>query len=274
MLRRALDAVSAPADRLLVGRGSEPAVTALIYHRVGAHSPSPVDLSRESFSAQLDLVMEHHTVIDMDTAVAALRGDAPVPQSSVVLTFDDGTVDWVEHVLPELSDRSLPATFYVSTDFVERRRPFPDDGAPVSWSGLDELRASGLATIGSHTHTHCVLSDVSNVEARDEVDRSVGLLEDRLGIGCEHFAYPKAIAPSAAAEAVVRRRFCSAVLAGNRTNRAGCDVYRLGRHGVTAADGHERFARKVAGGERLEGWLRETRDELVDRRRVAVSGVS
>ena len=68
------------------------------------------------------------------------------------------------------------------------------------------MAATGLATIGSHTHTHRVLAGASAADAADEIARSVGLIEERLGRPCRHFAYPKAIAPSPAAEVVVRRQ--------------------------------------------------------------------
>ena len=98
-------------------------------------------------------------------------------------------------------------------------------------------RRRGFATIGSHTHTHRVLAGASATDAADEIARSVGLIEERLGRPCQHFAYPKAIAPSPAAEVVVRRQFRTAALAGNVINRAGAtDLHRLGRHAVTVAD--------------------------------------
>ena len=99
------------------------------------------------------------------------------------------------------------------------------------------MAATGFATIGSHTHTHRVLAGASATDAADEIARSVGLIEERLGRPCRHFAYPKAIAPSPAAEVVVRRHFATAALAGNVLNVAGAtDLHRLGRHALTVAD--------------------------------------
>jgi peptidoglycan/xylan/chitin deacetylase (PgdA/CDA1 family) len=238
-------------------------VVALIYHRIGRKTASPVDLPREVFIEQLDWLLANGRVFSLDSAAQTLaRGTAGTEnESAVALTFDDGTADWLDVVLPELVSRRLPATFYVSTDFVESGRSFPDEGRPVSWSGLAEMVATGLVTVGSHTHTHRVLADASTSEAVTELDRSIGLIEDRLGVVCRHFAYPKAIAGSAAAEVVVRRRFATASLAGNRVNRPGhADLHRLGRHGLTVADDSKAFLRKVNGGAWLEGWLRERRD--------------
>ena len=271
VLRRGAAVVAGPLDGLRGWRGSGGrGVVVLVYHRVGARTPSPIDFPLATFTDQLDRLADSGRVIDLDSAVERLGGPCvPAGQPAIVITFDDGTADWPDVVLPELVARRLPATFYVSTDFVEAGRPFPDDGLPVTWSGLAELAATGLATIASHTHTHRVLADADAAETTAELDRSIGLIEDRLGVGCHHFAYPKAIAPSAAAEVVVRRRFATAALAGNRLNvPSATDLHRLGRHGLTVADGPDAFARKLGGGASLEGWLRERRERgpVLDRK--------
>ena len=158
-------------------------------------------------------------------------------------------------VLPALVERNLSATFYVATRHVDEGVPFPANGRPVSWSGLADIASTGLATIGSHTHDSPRARRVARPRKRPyEIDRSIGLIEDRLGRRCRHFAYPKAIAPSAAAEVVVRRRFSTAALAGNRPNIAGA------RRPAPARPprGHDirrrrSFARKVAGGAAARG---------------------
>ena len=178
-----------------------------------------------------------------------------------MLSFDDGTADWPDVVLPALVERNLPATFYVATDFVDVGAPFPDGGRPVSWVGLAEMAATGSPrSAPTRTPIACLPAPPAPVAA-DEIARSVGLIEEHLGRACQHFAYPKAIAPSPAAEVVVRRHFTTAALAGNVANLAGAtDLHRLGRHAVTVADDDDSFGRKAAGGMLLEGWLRARRD--------------
>ena len=262
LTRRVIGALDRPVDALVLVRRA-PAVVVLLYHRVGRRSVSPVDLPLAGFEQQLDDLAEADLVIDLDAAIAFLTtGGAPTATPpKVVLTFDDGTADWPDVVLPALTERGLPATFFVATDFIERGSPFPDGGRPVSWSGLVDMAATGLVAIGSHTHTHRVLASASAADTFQEIVRSAGLIEEHLSEPCRHFAYPKAIAPSPPAEIVVRRRFTSAALAGNSRNVAGAsDVHRLGRHAVTAADDRGSFHRKAAGGMRLEGWLRAHRD--------------
>jgi peptidoglycan/xylan/chitin deacetylase (PgdA/CDA1 family) len=154
----------------------------------------------------------------------------------------------------------------VATDHVDRGLEFPGGGRPVSWSGLADAVATGLVTIASHTHTHRLLDRSGGPETAEELDRSIDLIGDRLGVDARHFAYPKALAGAPAAEAEVRRRFRTAALAGSRLNRwIGTDLHRLARTPIQTSDGMRWFRRKLNGGLSLEDNLRS----LANRRRYA-----
>jgi peptidoglycan/xylan/chitin deacetylase (PgdA/CDA1 family) len=240
-------------------------VTVLIYHRVGGGSGSEVDLDADAFRAQLAHLHEHHRVIDLDAAVDMLAGDSvgsggpetPDSQSAVVITFDDGTDDFCDVVVPALVEANLPATLYAATHFIETGAVFPWGAPPASWAGLRDAAATGLVTIGSHTHTHALLDRADPAEVGAELDRSIDLIAEHIGTPPAHFAYPKALPGSAAAEAEVRRRFTTAALARSRVNQPGAtDLHRLWRTPVQRSDGHGFFVAKAAGGLRLEGELR------------------
>ena len=255
--------LASAADAVRRPRG----LVVLIYHRVGAHTRVSVDLPRPLFAEQLDALTLGWAPVTLDQAVGFLEETAPPPGSPpICLTFDDGTADFVDEALPEIVARRVPVTLYVATDYVESGRPFPDDGRPVSWAGLRDAISTGLVTIGSHTHTHRLLDRVDGSEAGDELDGSIGLIEDRLGVACTHFAYPKALLGSPAAEQEVRRRFRTAALAGTRPNTYGStDLYRLRRSPIQVGDGMRWFRHKASGGLSLEDDLRTLRN----RRRYA-----
>ena len=259
----AIKRVAAGADVLRRAAGG---VTILVYHRVGLGTGGEVDLDPATFDRQLAWLREHRRVLHLDDALDELRGGAPTggdaSREAVVLTFDDGTRDWVEQVLPLLDRHGVPARFYVATDFVERQVPFPGDGAPITWEGLRELASSPLVTIGSHTHRHLLLDRLPRQGVEQELDTSIGLLQDRLGVDPAHFCYPKAVAGSPDAEAAVRARFRSAVLAGTRPNPAGTDPHRLHRSPVQRSDGMRWFERKATGGMRLEDDLRRVANRV------------
>lgn len=257
-LRRLVKWTAAAADVVRRPRG----FVVLIYHRVGARTPVSVDLPRSLFADQLAALAADWAPVSLDDAVPLLAGSGEPPGGPRIgVTFDDGTVDFTEEAVPELVAHGVPATLYVATDFIESGRPFPDEGRPTSWAALRDVLSTGLVTIGSHTHTHLLLDRVDQATAAQELDRSVKLIEDRLGIPCHHFAYPKALLGSPAAQEEVKRRFRTGAIAGTRPNRYGrTDLYRLHRSPVQVADGMRWFRQKAAGGMALEDDLRRVRN--------------
>lgn len=239
----------------------------LIFHRVGRRTESRVDLPEWLFEEQMAFLSQEGTASDLGDVLPALGVGADASAvDRVVVTFDDGTADFVDVALPVLVRFQIPVTLYVATDFVESGRPFPQDAQPVSWAGLADAVSTGLVTIGSHTHSHLLLDRLSPAAAAEDLDRSIDLIGSRLGLEARHFAYPKAVLATPQVEVVVRSRFLSAAVAGTRANIPGrTDTYRLSRSPVQVDDGTRYFRRKVTGGMRLEDELRR----LANVRRLA-----
>lgn len=248
------DRLSSPATGLVV----------LAYHRVGRETAVEVDLPTPTFDLQMARLARSHAVLPLDEAVDRLAAGEDL-SGFVVVTFDDGTADFAEHAVPILECYQVPATLYLATRHVDEQLAFPDAGKPLSWTALADCVSTGLVTVGSHTHSHRLMDRIDPATAAEELDRSVELIGDRLGMQARHFAYPKAVAASAAVEPLVRDRFASAALAGTRPNPPGSDRHRLARSPVQFSDGMDYFERKVAGGMSLEDDLRR----FLNRRRYA-----
>jgi peptidoglycan/xylan/chitin deacetylase (PgdA/CDA1 family) len=173
------------------------------------------------------------------------------------VTFDDGTADFVDEVLPVLVEHEVPAVLYVATAFVAEQRSFPDGGVPLSWSAIRDAASTGLVAIGSHTHAHILLDRVDASAAAADLDRSIELIAAEVGAPPCHFAYPKALGANTATARVVSERFESAAIAGTRPNRYGrTDPMRLARSPIQRSDGMRWFERKVNGGMAFEDDVR------------------
>jgi peptidoglycan/xylan/chitin deacetylase (PgdA/CDA1 family) len=265
VIRRGVKTASAAADRL---RPKVPGVVVLIYHRVGGGSSLEIDLDAAVFDEQVATIAASGRAITLATALQQLAS-AGSHESAVVVTFDDGTADFVDVAVPILARHGVPATLYLATAFVEEERELPGGGRPVSWSALRDACSTGLIDIGSHTHTHKLLDRVSRPEAAAELDRSIDLVGDRLGQPALDFAYPKAVTARADVERLVRDRFRSAALAGTRVNPyrstdpdRATDPYRLARSPIQVSDGMAFFARKLAGGMGLEDAVRRAMNRV------------
>jgi peptidoglycan/xylan/chitin deacetylase (PgdA/CDA1 family) len=173
----------------------------LMYHwfRPGerpSRSRSPqLEISPELFERQLALLRRSGYESVSLTRAAGLDRAEPLPRRPVVLTFDDGTLDFWEQARPRLVAHGFRATLFVVTGHVGGRSVWDRElGEPerplMDWDQLRELDRTGFE-IESHTHGHRVLTDLSDDEARDELERSRGDLERELGRPPRFLAYPR-----------------------------------------------------------------------------------
>jgi peptidoglycan/xylan/chitin deacetylase (PgdA/CDA1 family) len=247
-------AVAAAADVLRRPPGG---LVVLIYHRVGRGAAIETDLPMSLFEDQINFLANQADVVALDEGLHAVRSRSSTASSMVAITFDDGTADFAELALPVLARHHVPVTLYLATAFIDDNRPFPHDGVPISWDALRDACSTGLVSVGSHTHRHALLDRLPPKEVDDELDRSIGLIGERIGVTAEDFAYPKGLLGSPQAQRAIRSRFRSAALAGTRPNRFGAtDPYRVARSPIQVSDGMRWFARKARGGLALEDRIR------------------
>lgn len=220
--------------------------TVLIYHRVGGGSPDELDVPAAAFARQVDLLARVE-VVSLDAALDRL--DSGDDRPSFVLTFDDGFADLYANAWPMLKDRGLPFTVYLASAYVGGAMRWEgstakESGAPgISWEQLAEMVASGLCTVGNHTHRHV------RPEALDEaeLDACTTEVERHLGVTPRHFAYTWGV-PVPRMELALRTRFRSAATGELGRNRPGTDPIRLRRVPVRRSDPEPFFAAKLAGG--------------------------
>jgi len=179
---------------------AEPRLTILMYHQVGRFAPmrrhraNYCDAGR--FARQMALLQAARcAVLDLDTALAALRGERPLPPRAVVLTFDDAYVNFLENALPVLRSHGFPAVVYAISGWLGRRMtwsaPEPGRERPLLMDArqLRGIVAAGI-TIGSHTRSHARLGGLRAQEQRRELADSRAALEDCLGAQVRHLCYP------------------------------------------------------------------------------------
>jgi peptidoglycan/xylan/chitin deacetylase (PgdA/CDA1 family) len=219
----------------------------LLYHRIGGDGRRPA-VPVDAFESQLVSLVRRDRILSLDAALADRRG-------GVVISIDDGYRDLYENALPLLVRYHVPAVLYLTTGFVADDATLRiDRGDALSWSQLREAVATGLITVGAHTHTHANLAYSPENVIEDEMRRSQSLIEDRLGVVCRHFAYPYGEV-SPAADRAARRLFDSAALAEG-TNRVGrIDPYRLGRTHVDMSDTWRSFRAKSIGRALTDSWV-------------------
>lgn len=219
-------------------------ITILTYHRVGGGSPDERDLDTAAFVSQLE-VLDRTDVISLDEASRRLASGDRRP--GVVLTFDDGFADVYDNAWPLLRDRGLPFTLFLASGYVGARMRWEGstakaDGAALTWDQIAELSASGLCTVGNHTHRHVPPDQLTT----DEFDACSAAIEQHLGVRPQHFAYPWGVSVPGL-EGELRRRFRTAATGVVGRNLPGVDPMRIRRVPVRRTDPLEFFAAKLSG---------------------------
>jgi peptidoglycan/xylan/chitin deacetylase (PgdA/CDA1 family) len=248
--RKASKAAFAAADLFL---GDWPGPRILIYHQVGAGSGRQMDLSPEMFRGHVKWLLDHGRIVGFGDALSG--ADDPESNRRFVLTFDDGYADFYENGFPLLAEQGIPFTLYLTSGHIETGDLLHPGDRPLTWDQVDEMLASGLVTLGAHTHTHPDLRGMSVDRVEQEIGESNRLIELRTGQTPRHFAYPKGYWDEGA-ETVIRDQYQTAVLGAGSPVNSGTDLHRISRVPVQQSDGHYFFTRKVARGMRLEERVR------------------
>ena len=162
----------------VLGQTLEGKCVVLYYHSVPASQ-------RLRFAQQLDVVLRCARPIRVYEDIAVASG-----KNCVDVTFDDGFENFLTEALPELEKRNIPATVFVIADGMNRE--FGSETHAEKLLSLEQLRSlpNNLVTIGSHTVTHPLLTQVEESEARLEIQDSRTKLEAMLGRDVTQFSFP------------------------------------------------------------------------------------
>jgi peptidoglycan/xylan/chitin deacetylase (PgdA/CDA1 family) len=97
----------------------------LMYHRVTSVKTDPwqLSVSPQHFSEHLEVLQKMGCSLRLDHLAIALR-KGKIPRRSVVITFDDGYRDNLTAAKPILERFHIPATFFLSSGYIQGHREF------------------------------------------------------------------------------------------------------------------------------------------------------
>jgi len=183
----------------LDGEGSR-TLRSLMYHKVNDIPDNPVTVPTSLFDEQMAQLRElGYTVVGLEAVLAHYVEGAPLPEKSVLVTFDDGYRDNLENALPILERYGYPAVLFVPIGYLGEPRPLPHEehlrergivNSTLDWGELRELDAAGLR-IECHGISHRPVAALELDEAAREIVVSKLRLEEALGRPVKAFAYVK-----------------------------------------------------------------------------------
>jgi peptidoglycan/xylan/chitin deacetylase (PgdA/CDA1 family) len=161
-------------------------VPVLTYHRVASMpAVGQLDLIVDpaNFAAELAAIRAagYHAITQTQLFDALYKG-ARLPPKPIIISVDDGYVDDVRTILPDLKRNHMVATFFVITGRTS-------EPGFVDANQIRELDRAGM-DVGDHTAHHVDLRLLTPSELRSETTGSRQVLDHVLGHPVYFFAYP------------------------------------------------------------------------------------
>ncbi|GIF26992.1 peptidoglycan/xylan/chitin deacetylase (PgdA/CDA1 family) [Actinoplanes tereljensis] len=217
-------------------------VPVLLYHSItptGAESRDPFAVSEAGFREDMEAVQASGRVpLTARQLGACLRGEQPLPEHAIALTFDDGFADFADVALPILDKLSLSSTLFMTTGYF-------DQPGMLSPAALRDIAADASLEIGAHsvTHPHLDLLDASK-QLKEAVD-SRKHLEDLLGMTVDSFAYPHGSHSRRTRSAIAEAGYINAHAVKNAISHQTDDCLAVARFTVVTDTEREQVARVI-----------------------------
>jgi peptidoglycan/xylan/chitin deacetylase (PgdA/CDA1 family) len=181
-----------------LGLSNSFAVPILMYHGISNEPESGhpyfwLNTSPKRFAEQMRFLPEIEYSSICFSGLEKMRDGVGLSEKrrALLLTFDDGYLDFYTEVFPVLNELNLSAVAFLPTDYIgQKSRKFMGREC-LTWSQVRELHKDGIE-FGSHTVTHPQLSNLGRDKIRREVMDSKKSIEDELGNPVESFSYPYA----------------------------------------------------------------------------------
>lgn len=217
----------------------------LVYHRFDPAVAGSTTVTVAAFEDQLAWLVRHnYRIVSLRTALADLSGTEPRPQTpEAVITADDGHKSIYTVLFPLIRRAHVPVTLFIYPSAISNA-PYA-----LTWEQLQEMQASGLVDVESHTYWHPNFK----VERRrrtpadyeafvdDQLNRSKAVIEKKLGKPADLLAWPFGIVDADLESAARRAGYTAAFAYAGGPAAAGDDLFGLPRIPVSNAARDERF---------------------------------
>ncbi|MFT5249442.1 MAG: peptidoglycan/xylan/chitin deacetylase (PgdA/CDA1 family) [bacterium] len=103
--------------RFLIKKSKTPKI--LMYHRLTDCKVIP-GIELQTFEWQLQFLCKHYQVVSVEEINDDIKNNC-IRANKIAITFDDGYVDFYEKAWPLLKKYNVPASIYITTDFIDKK---------------------------------------------------------------------------------------------------------------------------------------------------------
>ncbi len=223
----------------------------LVYHRFSSVKTGSTTVRTSAFEAQLQWLSDHqYQVLPLRSVLATLRNpDGIFERPSVEITADDGDESLYTDMYPLLLRYKVPVTLFIFPSAISRAHTY------LKWDQLQEMQASGLVDIQSHTYWHpnfrVERARLSTSAYRTFVEfqlrQSKRVLEHKLKVRVQSLAWPYGIFDPDLESMASQDGYQAAFAFSGGLAAAGCNLFAIPRIPVTGALTGANFGALLAG---------------------------
>jgi peptidoglycan/xylan/chitin deacetylase (PgdA/CDA1 family) len=223
-------------------------VPILCYHQIVTEEqyrerPTPYAVTAKQFREQMQWLADHkfYTILP-DELVGYVLGQKKLSfdgKRPIMITFDDGNNDFVNHAQKALDQFGYKGVLYIYPTYIMAHKE-----RSLTWAQIQAIRKSGHA-IESHTMWHPMLSTMTDAEQRAQFADSRRILNEKAGADVKHLAYPFGIYTSSSLKLLRELGYQSAGTTFHGANQIGENPYLLRRFLIVKGDKDKAFAQKT-----------------------------
>ena len=158
-------------------------IPVLYYHSVNNEVQNEVTITPETLKKELKYIKDKgYTTLSINEVNEYLLNNKPIPEKSILITFDDGYMDNYYYAFPILKELNMKATIFCITSEL-------DGSYYLSEDAIKEMSQNNI-DIESHTVNHKHLDKLNYKEQLEEVIKSKSKLENITGKKVDAIAFP------------------------------------------------------------------------------------
>lgn len=229
---------------------NDKSIPVLMYHSIDYEKGNELRVPKEKFREQMKYLKDNgYITLTFDELYNFLINNKPVPEKSVVITFDDGYEDNYKNAYPILKELEFNASIFIITSTIDTDMNY------LTSEQLKEMDKNGI-DIESHTVNHDQLDKLSYEKQLVTLKQSKDYIEKVLNKKVNYIGYPFGKWNNDTIKAAKDAGYTMAFTTVGGWSKKDQEIYTLDRVYISADFGINEFVRRITNSNYNKGNLK------------------